>query len=670
MGTQQPGQAAYRPDIDGLRAIAVSAVVIYHFFPAALPGGFKGVDVFFVISGYLITGIIRRELAEGRFSLWRFYERRVRRILPALFTVVVCTLAAGAAVFMADDFEALARSAIASTLFVANIHFFSEINYFWGREGVAVLHLWSLGVEEQFYVVVPLLLMALAAIRPQLITPAILIGVIVSLVACILVSETSQRAAFYLMPFRAWELGIGALLTSATVARLAAGRASVLGVAGLALLLPTLALGEDPHTFPSYYPIFACLGTALLIAAGSAAPINRALGVAPMRMLGLVSYSFYLWHWPVFIFADYLRPGGLPFHVSAGGIVLSLVLAIATYRFIETPLRHPRREGAGFRGPLPAAGAAMLALTVGAGGIVAADGFPGRWDQAALAASAPTVHPSLLGENCVWLDGVGGNPDLACGIGAHSGPVETIVWGDSHANALQPGFRRLSAIDGRHRQLLVKFGCPPLAGVESRMSVARGSCQTYQEGALDYIARVRPRRVVLAAKWPSLAPEGAAAGAPTPPDFAVRNADSAGDSAADYDFAAALTRTVRLLREAGIEVFILTGVPNVPWPVGEVHARKIAWGGGALPEFSRADYDALWYDAGAIIDRVASREGARVVGDAAFFCDTKRCELLRDGRALIEDTNHLSAFGSVLYVTEVIAPQLDAATAAADTGGG
>ena len=311
----------YRPDIDGLRAIAVLAVLVYHLVPEAAPGGFVGVDVFFGISGYLFTAITLRRLDAGRFTVADFYVRRVRRLLPALAAVVLAVVAAGSVLYAPSALGDLGAQAASSALFAGTVHFFLSIDYFSpGSETRPLLHLWSLGIEEQWYLLAPFLLMGLHR-RPRALGPALAALGLLSLGAGIWMTREDPSAAFYLLPFRAWELALGAWLA------VGSRRTIRFGVPiGLAAIGASLVWLDHTTPFPGVAALLPCLGTAAVLV-GADGPARRALSLAPLRWIGTLSYSLYLWHWPVFVFASFLwmrRPDPIE---STGLGLVSVALA-------------------------------------------------------------------------------------------------------------------------------------------------------------------------------------------------------------------------------------------------------------------------------------------------------------------------------------------------------
>ncbi|MGJ4893790.1 acyltransferase family protein [Bradyrhizobium oligotrophicum] len=397
----------YRADIDGLRAIAVLSVVTFHAFPNLLRSGFVGVDIFFVISGYLITSIILTDLAAKRFTLTNFYARRVRRIFPSLIIVLTCCLVAGGLLFWADDFARLGKHTAAGAGFVANLALWQEANYFdVASDTKVLLHLWSLGVEEQFYLVWPALM--LLAWRSRL-NRFVLIAAILalSLVYSIKATSTDPVAAFYSPASRLWELAAGASLANLTLfpSRAAAWIERTIGIAlttifferdantdpdrayrhvistlGMALVLSSVVVITRRHEFPGWWALLPATGAYLLILAGPEAWLNRwVLSSRILVWFGLISYPLYLWHWPLLTFAR-LHFGNVapPPQLVLALVAASVVLAWLTYQLVEKPIRFGQRAR---KASIPALVTAMAAI--GAFGIVdvLGKGFPGRLEQ-------------------------------------------------------------------------------------------------------------------------------------------------------------------------------------------------------------------------------------------------------------------------------------------------
>ncbi|WP_374580124.1 acyltransferase family protein [Pseudoduganella sp.] len=390
-----PAAPAYYPHIDGLRALAVVAVVVFHTFPQALPGGFAGVDIFFVISGYLITGILLRALDAGSFSLASFYARRVRRIFPALLVVMAATLVLGWLLMLPEELSQLGRHAAGGAGFVANFLFWHESGYFDNSaETKPFLHLWSLGVEEQFYIAWPLLLCLLSRWRRAFV-PVTLLLALASFGYSVYAALHAPDAAFYSPASRFWELAVGGLLawwhtyhpprtTPAPVWTLAAAIA----------IASAFRLIDKTSLFPGYWALLPVAGTTVLLAAGPAATLNASLfRLAPVTWLGRISYPLYLWHWPLLSFAHILQGGNVAEAVLWSALALSVLLAWLTCVVVEGRLRFAMQG----KPALPVALAALLCALGGFGfQLYRMDGVPQREllslsRYLPMAATAPSV---------------------------------------------------------------------------------------------------------------------------------------------------------------------------------------------------------------------------------------------------------------------------------------
>ena len=339
LGIGQSTSPKYRADIDGLRAVAVLPVVFYHFQIAPFTGGFVGVDIFFVISGYLITSLIQHETANGALSLVRFYERRARRILPALFLMMLATTALAGTILFPQDVMNYSRSLIATTLFGSNLYFWSTVEYFdIVAERKPLLHTWSLAVEEQFYLLYPALFWLLRGASQLKLVHVVAAIFLVSLGASIWALRFAPVSDFYLLPFRAWELMLGAMLALTPIK--SSGRISTaLAWSGLALLLFSIFAFSVDTPFPGEYALLPCIGAACVIYAGPQTIVGRVLSLRPVVFTGLISYSLYLWHWPLLIFARYVVLRDLLLWEKLALILLSGMVATLSWAYVEKPFR-------------------------------------------------------------------------------------------------------------------------------------------------------------------------------------------------------------------------------------------------------------------------------------------------------------------------------------------
>ena len=490
----------YRPDIDGLRAVAIAAVVAFHAFPAAVRGGFTGVDVFFVISGYLISRIIWRGLGDRSFSLAWFYGRRVLRLFPALILVLVATLAAGRWLFLPDAYETLGKDVASAAAFASNLVLWQDAGYFSENAALRPLtHLWSLAVEEQFYLVFPLLLIATR--RSWRLTGAVLALLAVASFAWNIASvHADAAAAFYLLPARFWELALGALLAYAQLSRsetLSPRVRNAGAFAGLALLVVAAFGPTASSVFPGWWALAPTGAAVLLIAAGPGAiPNRRLLASGLFVFVGRISYPLYLWHFPLLVLARVQWGPSLSVPATLAVVAASVALAYGTYRFVELPVRGLARSRAWRPGvlvaPLAAVGAAGLAVFL-------AGGLPGRLpvELQQLSTAAFDYKQAYRESRCFLQPWQGARAFRDDCVDGGEGKL-LLLWGDSHAAHLYPGLRP-AARERRFRLAqLTASACPPLLDYRSS---ERPKCHEINQAALARARALRPETVVLSAQW-------------------------------------------------------------------------------------------------------------------------------------------------------------------------
>src|SRR6478736_2976388 len=431
--------AQYRPDVDGLRAIAVMLVLNFHAFPASMPGGFIGVDVFFVISGFLITGIIARELEQKRFSLLTFYGRRIRRIFPALIVVLCAVLVLGSLWMLPAAFAQLGSATFASAAFFANIALLLQSGYFDVESAKKpLLHLWSLGIEEQFYLFWPLVLMLAARMRLRIVAVASILGV-ASFVLNVALIGPNPVAAFYLPFTRAFELLVGAVLACKWDRVSQEGAASAWRAwLSIALIAVASVILDSHRAFPGWWALLPVTGTALLLSAPSAWLCRTLLASALLVRIGLISFPLYLWHWPLLVFFATVKFAPLTLLESELTLLLSLPLAWATYRFVEMPIRFGRPSARKIAGLC----AAMVLVALAGAVVVWGRGFDLRLPAEIRAMAAASRQPSSWRLHQCLLD-LGRDTSFAKKDCADQSPRPLVfVWGDSTAAALMPGLRK------------------------------------------------------------------------------------------------------------------------------------------------------------------------------------------------------------------------------------
>lgn len=506
----------YRPDIDGLRAIAVISVLLHHLNSALLPGGFLGVDIFFVISGYLITSHIYKEISIGSFSLAKFYKRRINRILPALMVIVLASALVGFFILSPRDLLKFSKSAVSALMGFSNIFFWQEYgNYFSGKSGEApLLHTWSLGVEEQFYFIWPLLLTLLFKLRQRY----AIASLVVLTMIFVLVSEAGVRfaasASYYLLPTRFFELMFGGLLSFLIILIKPSSTraASFSAFFGLGIIILSLAFIETTSPFPGLNAVWPCFGATLLIWAGSREhALFAILCSRPMVSIGLISYSLYLWHWPIIAYLNYLYIE-IDFNVGVGVAFSSFVLAWATWKFIETPMR---KSGARLstkrvlfiRFSLPA-----LCFGIFAALAVKAGGFPERFDPlAAELEKALDSRPELLRAGCHVPTALFSTPpDFdKCRIGYEKADLDGMIIGDSFANHFT-GMIDVMAKEAKDSFVDYTMGsCPPLLNYDNGLGESYSlKCKMRNASIYSLLKAKRFKKVILAANWSETADLG------------------------------------------------------------------------------------------------------------------------------------------------------------------
>lgn len=621
-----PGPEArlqYRADIDGLRAIAVSSVVTYHAGWEAARGGFVGVDVFFVVSGFLIGSIVLDEARENRFSFLRFYERRIRRLMPALVLVLCATFALGTLYSFPAELAQLGGSMLATLFFVSNIYFWRHSGYFDApAEMQPLLHTWSLGIEEQFYLFFPIALVLLVRYAPRQLNLLVVGAAALSLLLCILATPEFPTASFYLLPTRAWELSLGVLIALGLFPRLDNPLIrNLAAAAGLALVcIPVFVFtGETP--FPGANALAPTTGTALVIGAGLSGStlVGRMLSLRPIVFVGLISYSLYLWHWPVIVFQrsdGFLGQFGGPAITAGVTTALSFALAVLTWRFVEQPFRSARFSGPKVIPPALAAAAGVAAVALVA---VGSGGLPQRLPPPArLAASVLTYDPlaQYRTGQCMISQGFSIS-DFKDGCMAKSDrrPNYLLV-GDSHAAHLWYGLH--VTLPNINLMQATASGCHPF--VRDNDALAR--CRQVMDRVFkDRHALDGVEKLLIAAKW--------------------------GEGDLER-----LEQTLDWARDRDIEVVLFGPVVQYNSAVPRILA-KASWSGPAdLLERERLSELA-------VLDRhmsaIAAAKGANYISLWSLMCQKPGC-LAYDhaGKPLQFDYGHLTAEGSVSVARLVV----------------
>jgi peptidoglycan/LPS O-acetylase OafA/YrhL len=686
-------RAGFRPDIEGLRAVAVVAVVLFHADVPGVGGGFVGVDVFFVISGFLITGLLWREVSSaGTVRLRRFYGARARRLLPASATVGVVTLIASAILLSPLQARAVFGDGIASALYVSNYWFAMRgTDYFFNDMPLSpFVHYWSLGVEEQFYLVWPALIIGTAWLirrarrrtrtratsseRPYLVVLALVAAA--SFALSFAVTYVSPSVAFYSLPTRAWQLAAGGLvaLTAGQWRRLPALPAALTGWAGLVLVLVASTRLSSATLYPGTAALLPVLGAALIIGAGCAAPARgcgRLLAVSPIRAIGRVSYSWYLWHWPVLVLAPALmgHPLGLGGRLTAA--LISGGLAVLTLRFIENPLRFaaPLRRSPGNSLALGAAatavavcvgvvllvwvptpvgrGAPAAALTTAAAPVPAGSSMA-AYDaavhdafaqiQAAVAASADlravpsnldpplagaaAEKPSMMLNGCLRSFHEVGTPECATGDTASNTTVA--LTGDSTAAMWNPAFQQVAAQRHWRLETLTKVGCPllNLPILSPQLHREYTECEQWRGEVISRLQAEHPRLVVMTMSR----------------RYGARYGFPSGLTSYDPAWIESLTRLVHQLGGTGAKVLVLGPTPDPHSVVPICLSEHLDDATACSPSRSTAVNEA-----GIAAESAATKAGGGQYDDVtALLCTADRCPVIVGNTLVYVDGQHLT----------------------------
>ncbi|MEO0321776.1 MAG: acyltransferase family protein [Myxococcota bacterium] len=647
----------YRADIDGLRAVAVLPVLFFHTDLPGASGGYVGVDVFFVISGFLITSILHKEIGAGRFSIVRFYERRVRRLWPALVVVVLFTTVLAWLFLLPPLLRDYGQSLVAVTVFASNVLFYLEAGYFDGpAEEKPLLHTWSLAVEEQFYLFFPLLLLLLHRRGWPLVR--VLLGLfVVSLAGSVWRLPSDPSLVFYQLPFRAWELLMGGLLAVGGLKAVPAKAAHGLGLVGLGLIAGSIVLYTPATPFPGLAAVPPCLGTALVIHAGrtEGGVAGRFLGLAPLVFIGKMSYSLYLWHWPLIVFARLLAPTG---HLGTGEtlavLALSFVGAAFSWKVIEQPFRSAPPRGRFTRRTMFAGAIAVSVawLAVGAG-LELTRGAPGRLSPEGRRLAEAATDFSPAPEPCErFAAGGQAASDLGeglCLVGAPESTPRYLLWGDSHGGILSHGVAAAAAEVRAPGLAWFPPGCPPLMGLEKDESVAPASSDAAcGEGSRALVRLIEEtasvEAVVLIGRWAYYA-TGQGVGLDSERRIAVWRAGEERDADAQAALVAdALVETARRLHALGKRVFVLRMVPELPG-FGAARAASAALVGGTpvATNVARTDADARVAALEGAFTRLEEEGLATVLDPRGRFCRAGRCHALdAEGLPLYFDDNHVT----------------------------
>ncbi|HEW9969939.1 TPA: acyltransferase family protein [Enterobacter cloacae] len=622
----------YRTEIDGLRAIAVLAVIIYHAFPSVLPGGFVGVDIFFVISGFLITGIIIKELQGGGFSIVRFYERRARRILPALFFVVVVVSPFAYLWLLPSDFDSFLKSIIAVLTFTSNFLFASESGYFAPNvELKPLLHTWTLAVEEQYYIFFPLLLCALWRFGKKISFIIILIISVISLALAQVGSVTSPTNTFYLLHARAWELLIGSMCAfyyTGGKVTVIENKASTLSLTGLLMLIASIFFLNKGYPYPSAYTLIPTIGSALiLLFATSKNTVGKLLSIKPVAILGLISYSAYLWHQPIFALArnrDISEPKHMTMVIF---ILLTLALSYFSWKYIETPFRKREKFSKKsifsysivFTFSLITCSSLLLFLNT-------------KYDISGKNELQSALNYRLRGN--LGLNKVCEKAFTLAKECRTSDQPEIVLWGDSYAMQMAKAIT-----SSNENAKLIQFTisqCSPVLGYSSAGTVfGAKNCIDSNNKVFDYIKRTDSvKTVVLSSPFVQLGR-----------DYVAVNSDDHTVNITSAQSLKILEATIEKITNLGKKVVIISPTPESGYDIGQCLKKSNLI--GRNPTICNFKYPTLDEETERVLQNLRSLSHiAKVVMMESLICDNGECHAYENNVMIYRDKGHLSYEGS------------------------
>ena len=645
----------YRSDIDGLRAIAVLAVVGFHAFPTVFRGGFVGVDIFFVISGYLISSIIFKDLSQNTFSFCDFYARRIRRIFPALCVVLGAVLLFGWYLLFPHEYQWVGKHVAGGAAFISNILLLLETGYF-NTEGALkpLLHLWSLGIEEQFYILFPLLLFICRKNTKRMLY-AVIFFCVSSFVCNLAMYKVYHSANFYLPVTRFWELLIGSILAYVThympelKSRLIASDriSNILSIVGIIFIVIAVFAFKPSRHFPGVRALLPVLGCAFLIVAGQSATCNRKL-LAGKRMVavGLISYPLYLWHWPLLSYAIIINGDTPPLLLRLLLVAISFLLAWCTYVFVEKNIRF---NPAGRKCKTFAAICAMILLGC-AGFYIAGDGLPKRSSMSAHSLAfmeALRQVPQYDEAGACYTQEVPKNGEIFYRYHDAGGLHTVAVLGDSHATSAFPGIAEVNARNGVNTVLLGVAGPErPFVGQEKFVSERKRQEQIERTTAiLDFLTKRAEIKQVFIFVRGMVYISGKHIGGRDTPHITPPDA-----------YKEILQNTADVLLASGKEVFIVTENPELPSKGIARYIKRILRPEKTLPRIYRKD---VLQRQEPYLKLLEELEGVTVINSIELFCPTELCDIFsKDGYPYYFDDDHLSSAGSIFQAEEQLLPYL------------
>lgn len=630
----RPGKSTYRKDIDGLRAVAVLSVMAFHMGLSGCLGGFVGVDVFFVISGYLISAIIVSDLSSGRFSIAGFYERRIRRIFPALFAMLMLFTASTLFTFFRVEMVEYAKSLLAAVTSVSNFFFWRHSGYFDSPNSYPLLHTWSLAVEEQFYLCFPLVLLLINRVFPGRMRQAVIALTLLSFASSVVFVSLSPVTAFYMPYTRAWELLLGTLLATGNFPKLrAAWQRNLASLTGLACILAACLFYRSTTPFPGWAALLPCVGSVLVIQAGQDGDslVSKFLSWRPLVFIGLISYSLYLWHWPIIL----LHKSGilLPMSSMPAGLVsrleprhfddlvelsLSLLAAVLSWKFIEQPFRVGRLRWSGKRLFAFAGTVVILCVTFSASAIYTG-GFPGRMPVAAerIASYRSPQEPFRRGSCFITPEYSMNDYDYQKCLHLDPQKSNYLLFGDSHSAALWPGLAQ--GLTSANVLQASVAACRPFVHAQGTSDCRTMTSYIFQ----TFLPKNAIAGIFLHNRWESQDIPG-------------------------------LTETLMWAKQNHIPVVLFGPVPEYDAPLSRLLAYSIAWKDPNYPAEHRISEPATMDTQ---LQALATKLGVRYISLYKALCSREGCVEYADAShqtPIMGDSNHFTEAGSVYAVRRVI----------------
>lgn len=653
----------YRREIDGLRALAIIPVILYHAGLQGFSGGYVGVDIFFVISGFLITTIILSEMQTGTFSLIGFYERRARRILPALFLVLLVCLPFAWFWLQPLALKNFSESLIAVILFISNIFFWKHGGYFdIESELNPLLHTWSLAVEEQYYVLFPLFLMVAWRFGKRWIVGLLLLGALASLALAYKVSLSFSTTAFYLLPGRGWELLVGAITAfylSSNKAAINANRSLInqlLGAVGFLLIIYSIVFFNKDTPFPSLYTLVPTIGAALIILFTTPQTlVGKLLGSKALVGIGLISYSAYLWHQPLFSFAKHRSIEAPSQTLLIALSIAALVLAYFSWKYVETPFRNKNRVTRKQIFLFAAIGSIFF-IAVGILGTMK-EGFPNRFYVPA--ALSDSFGISQKANECFEKPGVHYNDDWLCDIGAKQDKTSFMMFGDSHSRSMFDAFDAAATQSDQRGNFTGSYNCPPLLGIHVlRRGQAENNCNALNTRVFEYVKANKISKVFLVSRW-TYYTDGGYDGADATWIGLSKNSQRSKEISR-IAFETSLKATVEAYASIGTQLYIVAQIPQQKLQIKEAYYNLYAFDAHNVGKqieqlsISKTEHQQLQSYVNTLFKGFEKDGRLTLVNLDDALCTEDKCSIGSATKSYYSDNNHLTTEGELLLVDALI----------------